>query len=344
MKLQRQTVSFCNVCYKEIPATISVEYAGAVMRKRCSVHGDQFGLCERDPVFYTYILGLQSPSIYSGYFIDVTRRCNLRCEYCFYPLATKDPDGEFALDRILEDCLVNRHRAPFIFTGGEPTLHPEIEKLISETSKIGPVELLTNGVRLADPEFYDSVMPHIVNDKGEASLNLSIHGKETEKWRDVVSSCRRDKIKIESALIVIDSEASFTAAIALAKELSDVVMTFRIKAATKLWNEKKPKEKIFVSDMWHWLEKTGKDARLVTETMNDNGVVEPRHNKSVFANVEFDGMFLMLVSWHDVTNVDLVEIRCAPYYRARNGEVCNLVTTNIINEGMEKGWMKGQKI
>jgi hypothetical protein len=45
-----------------------------------------------------------------------------------------------------------------------------------------------------------------------------------------------------------------------------------------------------------------------------------------------------------VDNVDLREIDMPPTYRARNGEVCNLVTANLINEGMQNGWLRGVKI
>ena len=302
-------------------------------------------MLERDPVFYTWVKGMRSPSIYGGYFVDVTRRCNLRCDYCFYPLVKQDPEGLFSIGNIVDECAANRHMAPFILTGGEPTIRPDIIELIREVSKVGPVELLTNGVKLADEEFFEKVMPLIThrNQRGElvANLNLSIHDDQTDKWRDVVALCRKHSIRIESALIVIDSEERFGEAMKIAKEISDVVVAYRIKAASVLWNEQKPGKssdgkKIFVSDMVSWLEKLGGKGSWV--------LLPDRHNKSVILNVLWGGMAMMLVSWHDVNNIDLNDVNCAPYYRARNGAILNFVTASLVNEGIAKGYLDGRKM
>lgn len=336
MILRRHTLSLCSTCYKEIPAVVTISNGAVIMVKVCSEHGEQTGTVENDPVFYTWVRGLDCPSIYSGYFVDVTRTCNLRCTPCYFPLEKTDPAGMFTIERIVQECVVNAHLAPFILTGGEPTMRDDLPELIQSIQKIGPVELLTNGIRLSDPEVFNKVMPLITNkDTGIANLNLSIHHQETGAWMEVVKLCRADKIKIESCLIVIDSCEAFLAAIELAKSLSDIVVSFRIKAATNIWNEQKVVEHIFVSDMLRWLESEGKPLILVTQG---------RNTKSVFLNVVYDGMFLMLLSWHDITNVDLRDIDCPPYYRARNGEVKNFVTTGLINEGIAKGFLHGNRI
>jgi organic radical activating enzyme len=336
MKLQRLTTSLCSVCYKEVPAVVTVNPQGVQMEKECSAHGRQTSLVEHDPVFYTYVMGLKSATIYAGYFVDVTRQCNLRCRYCYYHLEQGEPVG-LELDAIVQECRVNSHLGPFILTGGEPTLRPDLPVIIEQVSRYGGVELLTNGIRLAEREYFDQLMsmPQILGDSGCANVNLSIH-PETDKWRDVIAHARAAGIKLESALLVVDSQASFLKAVALAKELSDVVMAFRLKAASRIWAEQKPTEKIFVSDMLHWLEGAGMEVRLLT--------VVGRENKSVFVNTLVEGVNLMLVSWHDVTNVDLHEINCPPFYRARNGEVANFVTAGLINEGMGRGWLKGWRL
>jgi organic radical activating enzyme len=335
MKLERHTASFCPTCYKEIPALITVSSGSAVMTKTCSVHGYTAAEVERDPVFYTHVLGQQSPAIYSGYFVDVTRKCNLRCEYCYYRLETVDPEGEFALPRILEDCAIHRKHAPFILTGGEPATRTDIAQVIREVKPIGPVVMLTNGVRLAqEEELYETVLSQLVDHEGVCRLNLSVHDKQTDKWRTLLEHARRDKLRLESLLIVVDSKERFLMALNLAKEFADVVVSFRIKGATNLWAETRAQQRIFVSDMLRWLEEAGESYQFIM----------PGHNKPTFVNVLCGGLWLMLVSWYDVTNVDLRDIDCPPYYRARNGEVVNLVTYGLINEGMEKGWLKGQRI
>jgi hypothetical protein len=133
---------------------------------------------------------------------------------------------------------------------------------------------------------------------------------------------------------VIDSKESFYQALRICVEFNDVVHGWRIKAATNIWNETRASEKIFVSDMLAWLNEVGKPALIE----------EGRNNKVSFINVALNSMFLMLVSWYDAGNVDLLDIDCAPYHVARNGEHGNFVTSLLINEGMDKGWCKGRRI
>lgn len=336
MKMVRHTVSFCTTCYREIPAQVVVSDGSVMMHKSCVAHGATAAEVERDPAFYTYVMGLKSPHIYSGYFVDVTKRCNLRCEFCYYHLETKDPEGEYSQERIIEDCKANvRHGNPFILTGGEPTIRDDIVDFIGNVQRVGPVAMLTNGVRMAkDKKLMREVVAILTDENKLTRLNLSIHADQTDAWREVLEYCRLMGRKIESILIVVDSKDAFGFALDLCRIYKDVVVSFRIKAASRLWNEQKPQKRIFISDMLRWLDESGHSYQFIM----------PGHNKPTFVNVLVDGMWIMLVSWYDVTNVDLLDIDCAPYYRAKNGAVVNLVTWGLINEGWEKGWVSGQMI
>ncbi len=335
MNLYSSTISFCPTCYLEIPAKISIGRELVTMEKTCPVHGKSTGIVERDPLFYQHIRSLRSPSIYDGYFVDVTMVCNLRCSACFHPLAKTDPEGEYSIENILNECRVNRALGPFIITGGEPTVRPDIVELATKMKEIGPIELLSNGVKLAEEGLFTDMMALLKNEDSDVvNLNLSLHLKETDKWMVVVARCRSLGLKIESALIVIENKEEFLKAVELAKSLSDVIVSFRIKNASKLWNEQRPVEKVFVSDMLRWLEEQGKPLQMIPS----------RHNKISIINVVYDAVHLMLVSWYDVGNCDILDVDCAPYYRAKNGEVRNFVTACIINEGIAAGFVKGGKI
>ena len=342
MKLQKQTLSYCPTCYAEIPAKVKVLQEGVFLEKQCPTHGSFESMIERDSNFYLYANSLPNPGIYGGYFVDVTRRCNLRCQYCYHPKSDTEPADEFSIARIVADCKAQAAlpgRLPIILTGGEPTLRPDIVELVNEVSRIGPVQVLTNGVRLAqDDDLFNRLMPALTRQTqigNVANLNLSIHHKETDKWRDVVFDCNRKAVCLESALIVIDSEQSFLDAIAIAREVSSAALGVRLKAATRSWNEQKPNNRIYVSDMMNWLEKHVGSVEIVTNGVNNN---------SRYLNVRCDGLYLMLVAWPDIHNFDLCEVHCPPYYRAKNGEVRNLVEAFAINEGMDKGWCKGRRL
>ena len=86
------TISFCPTCYAEVSASVTVGREGVTMNKSCPHHGQFTSMVERDPLFYQVIRGLRAPSIYDGYFVDVTRKCNLRCTHCYYKLETTDPE------------------------------------------------------------------------------------------------------------------------------------------------------------------------------------------------------------------------------------------------------------
>lgn len=334
MNIIKQTISLCPKCYLEIPASIQIKSDGVVMNKTCPTHGMFQSVVERDPLFYLHVIRLGKTSIYPSHFIDVTRTCNLRCDPCFYRLQKSDPAGMFTVAKILNECIANVDRQPFVFTGGEPTLHPKIGEILIESRKIGAIEMLTNGTKIAEPEEFERIS-NILMDSGSGvtHIHLSAHIEETTRWGDVLKLARERGVKLASVLIVVKSKSDFDRAISIAVENQDVVQTFRIKAASVLWNTKSITEKIFVSDMLRWLEE--KQKPLLHVAMGNN--------KSCFYNVKFDGIHLMLVSWQDVQNVDLIDIGCAPTYRARNGEVLNLVVANIINEGMDSGWLKGER-
>lgn len=341
MKISRSTTSLCSTCYREIPASVEIQPDGVWISKTCPTHGAQKAMLERDPLFYLRTFG-RGNEIYNGYFVDVTRRCQLRCSPCFFRLEKADPLGMFTVESIVSEARVGSRLGPIILTGGEPTLHPQLPAIISEIRRFCGVELLSNGIKLADKGYFDQIMPllGVVHRYGKAAvpLNLSIHHKETEAWRQVIEHCRHDKVMIESALIVVDSKESLNDALCLAFEMCDTVRCFRIKAASRLWAADKPvpsidPSKIFTSDLWNWMDELGYGPTMIDQWPQ----------KPVFINVLGAGTHLMLIGWHDVHNVDLDDIACGPYYRARNGEVRNFVTAALINEGIENGWCNGTK-
>src|ERR1700761_5791052 len=80
--------------------------------------------------------------------VVVTRRCNLACGYCneyddfSAPVPTKD-----LLARV--DHLAKLKTASITFTGGEPLLHPELDRLIAAARGHGMIcTIITNGFKL----------------------------------------------------------------------------------------------------------------------------------------------------------------------------------------------------
>jgi molybdenum cofactor biosynthesis enzyme MoaA len=90
---------------------------------------------------------------YENIYVDLTYRCNMRCNYCYNPdRTTKDMDiGYFE-----EVCRRLPGPVSFRFVGGEPTLHPELINFIITAKKHGHhVSVVSNGLNFNNDSFME---------------------------------------------------------------------------------------------------------------------------------------------------------------------------------------------
>jgi uncharacterized radical SAM superfamily Fe-S cluster-containing enzyme len=95
---------------------------------------------------------------------DITGHCNLNCKNCnhFSPLVTESfvspEDLKNDFKRLSE--LTGRHNDNIDLMGGEPLLHPEINKIMDIARKYfdGPINIVTNGIKLStmEKEFWET--------------------------------------------------------------------------------------------------------------------------------------------------------------------------------------------
>lgn len=117
--------------------------------------------------------------------ISVTDRCNLRCIYCMPEEGITSLDHEDILR--FEDTLkivkvaatlgINKIR----YTGGEPLVMKDIDKLIYETSKlpgIDDIAITTNGILLSD-------MAEDLKKAGLKRVNISLDTLNGEKFKSI---------------------------------------------------------------------------------------------------------------------------------------------------------------
>lgn len=174
----RETRSVCPVCLENIPAFLTREETGQiVLEKACPTHGAyRVPVWRGKPDFEQWLCGAEPLAPGAGLacpencglcaehesgtcctLLEVTRRCNLRCRYCF---ASGGADGD---DPPLEACkraicdIVRQCGEPLLqFSGGEPTLRDDLPKLIRFAKEAGCsyTQVNTNGIRLAeDPDY-----------------------------------------------------------------------------------------------------------------------------------------------------------------------------------------------
>ena len=177
-KTLRETRSVCPVCLKNLPARLLLQEDGAVLLERCCpVHGRRAVPVWRgrmDFARWTQAAeplpagaGLRCPGNCGlcaeheaescCVLLEVTRRCNLRCRFCFANGGSPEEDPPLdelkaAIREIAERC-----GGPLLqLSGGEPTLRDDLPALVrcAKAAGCSAVQLNTNGLRLArEPDF-----------------------------------------------------------------------------------------------------------------------------------------------------------------------------------------------
>jgi MoaA/NifB/PqqE/SkfB family radical SAM enzyme len=104
-------------------------------------------------------------------------KCNIQCVFCYYRDNLNAPNRTF--DEIKKDLLYAKKRGVIEvdFSGGEPTVHPELPLLIETAKSLGMerICIISNGFRLADKKYIKSL-----KDSGLDEILFSLHGSTPE--------------------------------------------------------------------------------------------------------------------------------------------------------------------
>ena len=172
------TRSICPDCKAVIDAQIIIRNNKVYMRKRCPAHGWFEGIISSDAEMYVGSVRFNKPGTIPLDFstdvkdgcpldcglcpehkqhiclalIEVNTACNLNCPVCFanagigYSLTLAQVES--MLDRFVE---IEGDPEVIQFSGGEPTIHPQLPEMIQAAKDRGirQVMINTNGVRLA---------------------------------------------------------------------------------------------------------------------------------------------------------------------------------------------------
>jgi uncharacterized radical SAM superfamily Fe-S cluster-containing enzyme len=175
------TKSICPICKVVVDAEVNARDNKIFLRKRCPTHGPFEALLYSDAQMYVDSLRFNKPGtipletqtetkegcpLDCGLcpehkqhaclgIIEVNSGCNLDCPICFAD-SGHQPDGfSLTLDQVEAglDAFVRSEGEPEVvmFSGGEPTIHPQIVEFMALATVKGVryVMLNTNGIRLA---------------------------------------------------------------------------------------------------------------------------------------------------------------------------------------------------
>jgi len=199
--LWEYTRSLCPVCRQVVDAQVYLREDKVFLRKRCPDHGPFEALIFGDARLYTDIARYNKPGTPSLQFatpvrdgcpndcgmcpdhqqhaclgvIEVNNLCNLDCPLCFANAGTNHRHDHSSFELTYEqvnfmlDSFIASEGNPEVlqFSGGEPTLHPQILDFIALAKQKGItyVMLNTNGIRIArDDRFLEGLAklkPHV---------------------------------------------------------------------------------------------------------------------------------------------------------------------------------------
>lgn len=106
-------------------------------------------------------------------YIALGYQCNQHCTCC--PCGKSKNLGRILSLEDVKNFVVNENYTHFIVSGGEPTLHPDFNNIISFLSNIGHVTILSNSEKFGNKPFASEFLKHIIISKVRLVTTLHSH-------------------------------------------------------------------------------------------------------------------------------------------------------------------------
>lgn len=205
-----RTQSLCPVCFKKLDATVYERDGGYYMKKTCPEHGTfrcvvwKGSIPIKDWVRKKERAVIQSPltNVEKGCpydcglcsehrqhtctaLIEVTKRCNLHCRFCFAD-SNAGTDADPSLEQMeawYESVKKSSGSCNIQLSGGEPTVRDDLPHIIKLGRELGfPfIQINTNGLRIAENEEYLNVLKFA----GLDSVFLQFDGTEDSIYQQL---------------------------------------------------------------------------------------------------------------------------------------------------------------
>ena len=176
------SIALCTTCLKRVPAEVRIEGENVILVKQCDQHGVERVLLADDALYWRaarerFTKPAQAPKrrntpIQFGCpydcgicahheqhaclaIVEICDACNLACPVCY---AESGPTRQEyrsldEIERMLDAVVANEGEPDIVqISGGEPTLHPDLFRII-ELARARPIRHLmlnTNGVKIAE--------------------------------------------------------------------------------------------------------------------------------------------------------------------------------------------------
>ncbi len=185
----KTTTTLCPVCLEKVPAEVIERDGRVYLTKSCPTHGAEEALLASDARLYWNAgpeggKGCCSQNHSCTMMFEITERCNLTCPTCFAGSSPQHTwemdfaDFESKLDRLLARGKGNADMVQL--SGGEPTIHPDVERMVSLCFERGvrKVYINTNGIRIAKDRDFVRRLAEIDGGRDRLQLYLQFDGFE----------------------------------------------------------------------------------------------------------------------------------------------------------------------
>jgi MoaA/NifB/PqqE/SkfB family radical SAM enzyme len=278
-------------------------------------------MIEREALFYEHVINDKTAYSTDGYVIEITDRCNLTCPHCY-----QEPDNK-KIDKSINDIVLQVMSFPqdgnsITLAGAEPTMRKDLFDLIRELKKTGRgVDLLTNGLKLADIEFCQDLINSGCNFVTIGLNHPDYQGQAVhDKQLRAIENCKKLGLRIKNINYTLSTIDQIPFILKEIQSFKDVAEEFRIRGGADIG--RCPDEpKLFLSDIVY---------EVYRQTLNLNYIWEkPTADDNIYHYmVNINGISHRLIQWADVTNVDLEELRCGPW----GSFVPNVPLTNLMHQ------------
>jgi MoaA/NifB/PqqE/SkfB family radical SAM enzyme len=128
-------------------------------------------------------------------YLQVTRRCNQACRFCSNPSNGRTIPLRRARSWI--DRFVKEGYGGLILTGGEPTLHPQLHKIVQYAVKKGiSPRMITNGQKICDFDYFKRLQ-----DSGLEQCHISVYSNRV----DVMGTLTRKPDSLPNIMSALDN-------------------------------------------------------------------------------------------------------------------------------------------
>ncbi len=140
------------------------------------------------------------------------KACNFRCPFCHNGLTVLEAEDEILFDAAL-DYLKSRKGLldAVVFTGGEPTLEPNLKNHIKRVKELGfLIKLDTNGTNpevvkeLLDENLLDYIAMDIKNSEEKYSLTTGVKNVNIDKIKESISLIMNSGVPYEFRTTLVD--------------------------------------------------------------------------------------------------------------------------------------------